>query len=128
MRVVRTHSLQTRPASGRRAWSGPRHNVALCAASGRRNGPSAVRLRRITDTMPVPASAALSAPRSRIDLVPKSLTCRIASERLRGHVVARGLLHSVAEYDCMQDRPAAAVCIKGAPRQDGQIALDPPTC
>ena len=33
----------TRPASGRRARSGPRHNVALCAASGRRNGPSAVR-------------------------------------------------------------------------------------
>ena len=75
VRVLRPHSLKTRPASKRRAWSGPRQNVALCAGAAhgtvcRACGASLLSAsRRITDTMPASectdaASAArLDAPR-----------------------------------------------------------------
>jgi hypothetical protein len=82
VRVLRAHSLKTRPASNG-ARIGPRHNVAFYAqrsAAGTVEPQSASG--RITDTMPVPARAAPLAPQSWIDLVPKSLTCRIATNAL----------------------------------------------
>lgn len=61
MRVLRIRSRRGRPrrhrSARRRGQNGPRHKVALCAAFGRTR--AAVRApRRITDTMPVPGSAA----------------------------------------------------------------------